>query len=144
MNFDGLVFIKPEMFKNPERLDRRLLRVLDNMMAEERKVYGPLKLSVHSDYREGSGNSQHHYGRAVDLDIEQENGILISAPKLFLIACRYMFSGIGFYPYWSRPGIHVDTRPTNGDYLTLKRAFWWRDEGGKYCSVYDFFKEVGK
>jgi len=82
--------------------------------------------------------SQHPKGRAQDAVIRD---VVTREPldvlEQFLIACRYFWSGIGFYPYWNSPGIHVDTRPLT---LCQRRATWWRDEDGTYRSIDQYFE----
>jgi hypothetical protein len=69
--------------------------------------------------------SQHPRGRAVDCH----------APGLPLLdfwlaaEATLAFSGIGIYPYWANPGLHVDVREG------LIRARWWRDQAGLYHPV---------
>lgn len=65
--------------------------------------------------------SQHPLGRAVDLTCP---GVTLG--DLWLEAERLRaFGGIGLYPWWRRPGLHVDTRPA------ARRARWWRDADGR-------------
>ena len=45
-----------------------------------------------------------------------------------VFALRFDWGGVGFYPYWNAPGIHVDNR-TDGNHM---REIWWRDKGGAY------------
>lgn len=53
--------------------------------------------------------------------------------EFYLIAEKFIQGGgLGIYPYWRRPGLHIDVReeghPGYG-------ARWWRDKGGEY--LYD-------
>jgi hypothetical protein len=40
-------------------------------------------------------------------------------------AMQFPFTGIGMYPYWHKPGVHLDVRPLQ---LDCRRRVWWRDE----------------
>ncbi len=40
-------------------------------------------------------------------------------------AMQFPFTGIGLYPYWNNPGVHLDVRPLRMD---SRRRVWWRDE----------------
>jgi hypothetical protein len=106
------------------RLDQELLLTLDAL----RGLVG-VPIVIHTGAitapRAETSDSQHPNGRAVDC----------SAPTLpllefWLYAERFpTFRGIGLYPFWQRPGLHLDTRPTT------VRARWWRDVSGRYAEV---------
>ena len=69
--------------------------------------------------------SFHGLGMAVDLHISGMNII-----DQFIAASRFPeFTGIGIYPNWNNPGLHLDIRQTSF------RALWWRDSEGKYQEV---------
>ena len=62
-----------------------------------------------------SENSQHSYGRAVDVCIPDFNH---SPVDLCFTAMRFPFTGIGYYPFWMYNGeicggLHLDIRPLN-------------------------------
>ena len=94
------------------------------------------KINIHSGYRPGS-TGYHPLKMAADIDIEGLHVI-----DQYLIAERFdAFNGIGVYPNWDSPGIHVDVR------LHKERksfdARWGCFEPGEYVSLnYEFFKKV--
>lgn len=78
---------------------------------------------VHAGYAIGghSRGSYHYFGMAVDLHL-----VGLSLLEQYLLAERVGFGGIGCYPFWSSPGLHLDIRPPQFHYR------WWRDEQGEY------------
>ena len=112
---------KPEEFSKPFLLEKDLIFKLD-IMRELAKV----SFVVTSDYgKEGHvKDSLHPYGKAIDgyfkgMDLLDQ----------FIIASRF-FTGIGVYPFWTHPGLHVDIRSILN--ITSPEARWWRDKNGKY------------
>ncbi|HSF03638.1 MAG TPA: hypothetical protein VLA62_11530, partial [Solirubrobacterales bacterium] len=86
---------------------------------------------VHGAVEERSGDSEHPHGTAVD-------GHVVGLPLLeaWLFAERFpAFRGIGVYPHWHQPGLHLDVRDTP------TRARWWRDQHGVYRSIERDFRE---
>lgn len=75
-------------------------------------------------------DSLHYSGRAVDIYARD-----LPLWDFFLAASRFPFTGIGVYPYWNTPGLHLEI----GENLDLPRKYWWRDEVGNYraISIYD-------
>lgn len=71
-----------------------------------------------------SADSQHKLGTAVDLSIEG-----LSLFEQLIAALKFNFKGIGVYPFWNIPGLHLDMR--QGEQV---RKFWWRDKSNKYYS----------
>lgn len=112
----------PSEFGAWEKLDARLVYALD-----EFREYVGVPLHVHTAYRERSdfADSQHPHGRAVDVCAKG-----LSLLDFWLAAERHPgFTGIGLYPFWSHPGLHLDIR------LALVRARWWRNLSGQYLPV---------
>lgn len=63
---------------------------------------------IHCAYatRGHSEHSQHYKGLAADLHI-----VGLNAVDQFLLAEKSgLFTGIGIYPYWNNPGLHLDIR----------------------------------
>lgn len=82
-------------------------------------------VNIHCAY-ESAGHadkSQHPLGRAADVWAS------IDCWDFAWYAMLFPFSGIGIYPHWNKPGIHVDVRDTD------LRQMWWRDNRGKYWSI---------
>jgi uncharacterized protein YcbK (DUF882 family) len=84
--------------------------------------------SPHSSH---ASNSRHFVGRAVDC-----NCCSLPLWDFFLAASRFNFTGIGVYPYWNTPGLHLEIREGNQH---KPRNYWWRDHVGAYkaMSVYN-------
>ena len=82
---------------------------------------------VNSSYREGD-SGQHGSGRALDVVFYMHVPGDIDVMEQLVFALRFHWGGIGFYPYWNAPGIHIDTRNDNNK----MREIWWRDEAGTY------------
>ncbi len=62
---------------------------------------------INSDYREGK-SGQHPEGRALDIVFYRHEPGDVDVLTQFIFALRSNFSGIGLYPYWKTPGIHID------------------------------------
>lgn len=114
---------RPSEFKYPDELDRNLVRALDRF----RELCGK-PIVVHSDYRPDDGG-QHGLGEAADVHVKDMHVI-----DQFLMAERSgLFVGIGVYPNWNSPGLHLDIRRgasarwgcfTNGIYIPLNNVFF--------------------
>ena len=114
-------FTKHENWGKAEEINPQLLVELDKM-----REYAGVPFIVHYGTQGShSPNSQHYHGNAVDGHFEG-----LSWMEQLLIATRFGFTGIGVYPFWNNPGIHVDVRE-NVNY----RAMWWRDRQGSYHSI---------
>lgn len=86
---------------------------------------------IHEGYAESghSENSAHYFGNAVDLHIEGLNLI-----EQYLVAERFLWGGLGLYPEWNTPGLHLDIREA-GAYLSYKRAKRWMCLGGEEVAL---------
>lgn len=93
-------YFRNSEFNDFDMMNTEFLRLLD----EFREFVGK-PVIIHSDYREGDGSSQHHLGLAVDIHIKG-----LDVLDQYLLAEKFDFSGIGVYPCWNRPGIHIDIR----------------------------------
>ena len=73
-------------------------------------------------------NSYHYRGEAVDIHVDGMNVI-----EQFLAASRFTaFRGLGLYPYWNNPGLHLDCRTLT---YNAPRARWLRDKAGNYVNI---------
>lgn len=131
--FASLKRFKRQEFDHPEMMDTRVLTMLDAMVIEETRLKPGLKFIVHSDYRPGDPK-EHGRGRAVDGHFEM-HGFVLPVIEQFIMAARYQWSGIGLYPYWNYPGIHVDLMPLT---LLARRRLWWKDDNGAYRRIEDY------
>ena len=113
---------EPSEFEHPDKVDPLLIYSLDAL----REAAGrPIK--INSDFRPGD-KGQHGAGRAVDIVIKG-----LHVVDQFLIAEKTrLFAGIGTYPYWNTPGIHVDIRPLQPH---EQGARWARDKAGFYVPL---------
>jgi hypothetical protein len=68
-----------------------------------------------------SKKSQHYLGRAADINIKG-----VSLLDAFNAAVKIGFTGIGVYPFWRTPGLHVDIRDSK------QPVYWIRDAAEKY------------
>lgn len=107
MTFPDLRYFKPSEFSNPGMMETALLEQLDE--ARHRLGY-PLRIT--SSFRPGAvapsgGPSQHAAGAAVDMHSPG-----MPCVELYLALERMeLFGGIGIYPWWTHPGVHVDIGP---------------------------------
>lgn len=129
--WDNITNFSPKEF-GATGMSKLLIYTLQDMRDYTELRFGERKIIIHSGYREGS-IGYHPLKMAVDLHIEGLHVI-----DQYLIAERFdAFNGIGVYPNWDQPGIHVDVRPkskTNFDsrwgclekgvYLALNKEFF--------------------
>lgn len=116
-------YFKPEEFGAID-MDGILIYTLDNMRKFVNK-----KVIIHCGYEERTTGGYHPKKCAVDLHIEGLNVI-----DQFLVACRFdNFNGIGIYPYWNSPGLHLDTRPKN--LCKLYDSRWGCNRQGTYVPL---------
>ena len=93
------------------------------------REYANVPIIIHCGYELSghSPDSQHYKKKALDLHM-----VGLSLADQFLIATRFNFGGLGAYPYWNSPGLHVDTRIIPPG---KKANRWWRDKDGSYKSI---------
>ena len=115
-------FKKKEFGEGVENLDSNLIWLLD----EFRKAVGyPIKIHCAWATNGHSPNSYHYKGQAIDCHIEE-----LSLQDQFMYALRFgAWKGIGIYPLWNNPGLHLDIRKAP---LTV---MWWQDVTGSYKSI---------
>lgn len=121
---------KPSEFSNPDQLDPLLVYSIDAL----REAAGrPIRINC--DYRPGDPG-QHGLGKAADVVI---SGLHV-VDQFLLAEKTRLFAGLGIYPHWNRPGIHVDVR-------SLKphepAARWARNAAGVYVQMtWEFIKNL--
>lgn len=121
---------KPSEFNEPNKMDFYLINRLDQF----REMCGK-PIIIHSSYREND-SGYHGSGEAVDIHVKDMNVF-----DAFLLAEKSgLFNGIGVYPNWNNPGLHLDIRqkparwgcwtPTDPKkkniYVQLDSEFWRR------------------
>ena len=142
-NFKGVRHFSPDEFRYPELMDSQTIHLLDRM----RDIEGARRniiITINCDYVPPSSgghapNSMHYRGKAVDCVIRDGRSRRpLPVVEQFLIAIRYQWTGIGFYPFWDDPGLHLDTRPGT---RFSPRSMWWRDADGHYKAVEEYFDQ---
>lgn len=100
-DWKAIEYFKPSEFNQPNKMEYHFINRLDQF----RKMIGK-PIIIHSSYREGDPR-YHGRGEAVDIHI-----------KGISLLCAYtlanesgLFGGIGVYPKWNNPGLHLDMRP---------------------------------
>lgn len=134
-----LKHFKPEEFRYPDKINPDALRLLDAMRDS---IDGLGIITINADYDEHghAPNSWHYRGRAFDLVIrDAETHEPLQVIKQLLIALRFKWNGVGVYPYWRAPGLHLDIRPLAS---TDRRAMWWRDKEGNYRPIEEYYSAV--
>lgn len=126
--FPKLKHFKSNEFTHPELMDERTLILVDTMRDTEPGIV----VTINCDFR-FNDPKWHGKGKALDLvirDAKTFQGLPLIVQ--FMIANRYLWTGIGLYPYWNTPGLHLDTRPIT---IFGRKSMWWRDKDGLYRSM---------
>lgn len=109
---------KPSEFgKDYNNVDMDLVILLDRY---RNAVKAPVTIKGAYATNGHSPKSQHYLGKAADISIKGTS--LLDA---FNKAIEIGFSGIGVYPFWNTPGLHVDIRDG-------KKVYWIRDANEQY------------
>jgi len=117
-------FNRDEKWGDPLKMQLHLIYWLDAL----RKYVGS-PLIIHCGYeKEGHvSKSQHRWGNAVDLHSDT-----IHYKTLLCAALLFPFAGIGIYPYWNNPGLHLDMRKlVDGE----PKKIWYRDKDNLYHNI---------
>ena len=124
-NFGDPFMMRPEIFYPLDRL---------------RKYVGQ-PIVVHCGYEQRKTGGYHPLGLAVDIHIVDMHVV-----DQFIAASRFdEFNGIGVYPYWNNPGLHLDARPKERRLWPDARWGCIKGEGGRNVYVpltWDFLKEI--
>jgi len=134
LKFKDIKHFTPDEFDRPDMLDCDALRLLDKMRHEEGKRW-PIIITINGDFAitGHSPDSRHKFGDAFDLVIRhRETRKPLPILAQYAMASRYMWGGIGIYPFWDDPGLHTDRRPWA---VFGRRALWYRDKVGEYQSI---------
>jgi len=96
-------FSRNENWGDPDKINPKLLILLDNF----REYLGvPIHINCGYSTSGHTSKSQHYLGNAVDVNFKHK----ISLLDAYLAAERFNFTGIGVYPHWHTPGLHLDVR----------------------------------
>uniref|UniRef100_A0A6M3LIC7 Peptidase n=1 Tax=viral metagenome TaxID=1070528 RepID=A0A6M3LIC7_9ZZZZ len=110
-------------FGDPYRMDVNLIFGLDAL-----RKYTGRAIVIHCGY-EKRPTGFHPHGMAVDCHI-----VGLHPFDQFIAASRFeVFNGIGIYPKWHSPGLHLDTRPYEGRYEPEAR--WGCKGSGIYVPI---------
>lgn len=119
-DWKGIRYFKPSEWGEWWRVSRSLIVSVDRwrgVLGRPVRVHNAYEPSGHTD------GSLHYEGKAVDLHVEG-----LHVVDQFLAAERSgLFDGIGIYPFWINPGLHLDKRP--------ETARWARNAAGLYVSI---------
>ena len=122
-------FNPKESWGDPERINPRLLILLDAL-----REYIKVPIIIHCGTQgKHSANSYHYKGMAVDCHAKG-----INLFDFYLAAERFYFTGIGVYPEWNNPGLHLDIRPCD---VGCPQARWGRVDGEYVPLNSEFFKK---
>ena len=123
-----------------DKIEKMTIDTLDefNELCKYASLNNGWQHRINSDYRRG-GTGQHPKGRAIDVVFYLRSPGDVDVISQFLFALRFQFTGVGFYPYWKAPGIHVDTRQ-NVKY----RAMWYQEKDNSYKTPDEYFIQIAK
>jgi len=120
---------KREIFGDAFIISIDLMMMIDDMVTYAKSVYRNAICIIHDINRGGhSENSLHYQGKAIDLHME---GMTLG--QSVRIAMRYFSGGVGLYPDWNHPGLHLDLRNTP--------CTWVQRDGG-YIYTWPEFEEI--
>ena len=106
INWDNIRHFHKSEFNGPDLLIPKLIYTMDEL-----RNYIGRRIHIHCDY-EKRDKGYHPLGMAIDFHAEGMHFF-----DLFLACTRFdQFNGIGVYPDWNNPGVHVDVRPKIDDY----------------------------
>lgn len=129
------------------RLDQISSECLENMTVDTLDLFNTMVRDAERKYEwvhrinstwRKTGTGQHPLGRAIDFVFFIEHPGDIDVILQYNFARKYPWGGIGIYPEWNAPGLHVDTRQ-GIDHI----ATWWRDKSGEYKSLTQYEKAYG-
>jgi len=118
-----------EIFRDAFIISADLMMMTDDMVTYAKGVYRNAICIVHDiNNGEHSENSLHYNGKAIDLHME---GMTLGEQSR--IAMRYFFGGMGLYPDWKHPGLHLDIRNT---------PCTWVQRDGEYIYTWPEFEDL--
>lgn len=115
-------FNPDENFGDPSKMSYLLLLSLDNL-----REYIGAPIVIHCGYEDRGNDSYHCKGMAVDCHAKG-----LSLYDFYFASTRFSFHGIGVYPKWNNPGLHLDIRPVH---RYEGRAFWGCTAPGEYVAL---------
>jgi len=101
------------------------VRLLHNLDAIRDELHRGININCAYESSGHSSKSTHYLGMAADFYVTDT-----CPQELYTLYCFFLdnwYGGVGVYPYWNKPGFHLDIGP---NYRT-----WTRDKNGIY--LYD-------
>jgi hypothetical protein len=127
---------------NFEKINFLLLHAIDLWIDEARRFTGSEKVRFHVNAgfaTDGhSKDSQHYLGNAADGFLHIDNNP-ITLEVQAITAIRAGFTGIGLYPEWNTPGVHVDVRPIA---FPEVKTIWVQRQGTYLQFTYDEWNRI--
>jgi hypothetical protein len=123
----GVRYFKREEFGDPDKIVDELVFALDDL----REWLGK-PIHIHCAWEDRPG--YHGTGEAADIHIEG-----LSLIDQWIAVERFsQFNGIGLYPHWNNPGLHVDVRGRHKIKSTHARwgAKSYKGDNGKWVNTY--------
>jgi len=118
-----------EIFRDAFIISADLMMMTDDMVTFAKQQHPGAYCLVHDiNLGKHSRGSCHYDGKAIDLHIE---GMMLG--HMARIAMRYFFGGIGLYPDWNTPGLHLDIR---------NAPCTWVQRDGKYIYTWPEFEDL--
>lgn len=124
-------FKRVEFRKDPDRVLWEVVQLMDEMRDAAR-----VRCFIHVAW-DSSGHADHSSHYAVSSDYASAVDFHFEGMSVFdqwLFAERFPWMGIGIYPSWKNPGLHVDLRHPGHEHPNLGRR-WWRDFAGSYHAL---------
>lgn len=119
------------IFEKHEEIKLWFMQAFDWFVSTVKDVYGQRdgRFIVHDiNQGEHSKFSYHYEGKAIDGHFDG-----LTLPQMGLLSLAKWWQGIGLYPDWNQPGIHIDHR-TEGN--GLNDIAHWVQKNGAY--LYDW------
>jgi len=117
-------FKSTENWGDADKVNPYLVMCLDDL---REAVNRPIHIHCAYDTKGHAANSFHYIGKAADIHIEG-----LSLVDAYLAVEKLgIFNGIGLYPFWTNPGLHLDLRQNP--------ARWGRNAAGIYVALNDKF-----
>jgi len=112
-----------------QKIDRSVVLLLYQMRDWAKCPFVVHKNGAYAPNVGHASNSYHYQGLAVD-------GHFVGMPLFdqLLIALSFSWTGVGFYPFWSHPGLHLDLRPLPPS--NSIKMIWFQNSIGEYIYLH--------
>jgi len=133
-------FVREEFKHDPDKVAADVVYLLDEMRDAHGGIVQGVRYIIHAAWdSSGHVTDSGHYAdvrpEAVAVDFHMRaGGTVLPLVDQWLWAERFPWMGIGLYPFWRQPGLHVDLRRVGRDHEHLGRR-WWRDLDGQYKAL---------